>query len=97
MTATYRHRFRIDPDHPALPGHFPGQPVVPGVVLLDQVAAAVEQQGRTLQRLVQVKFLLPLLPDQDAELVLSADGERIRFGISAADREVANGIVEAVP
>lgn len=98
MTATYRHRFRIDTDHPALPGHFPGQPVVPGVVLLDQVAAAVEHwQGRTLQRLAQVKFLQPLLPGQDAELALSADGARVRFSIVAADREIANGIVEATP
>lgn len=96
MTDPYRIPFRIDADHPALPGHFPGQPVVPGVVLLDHVAAAVAQwQGRTLQRLAQVKFLQPLLPGQDAELVLTVDGERIRFRISAAEREIANGIVEA--
>lgn len=34
--------FTIDPGHPALPGHFPGRPVVPGVVILDQVLAAIE-------------------------------------------------------
>lgn len=91
----YRISFRIDADHPALPGHFPGQPVVPGVVLLDRVAAALGHwQGLPLQRLAQVKFLLPLLPGQDAELVLAADGERIRFRISAAQREIVNGIVE---
>ena len=34
--------FVIESDHPALPGHFPGRPVVPGVVVLDRVLAAIE-------------------------------------------------------
>ena len=35
-------RFTVPHDHPSLPGHFPGRPVVPGVVLLDRVLAAIE-------------------------------------------------------
>ncbi len=34
--------FEIPEDHPCLPGHFPGQPVVPGVVVLDRVFAMIE-------------------------------------------------------
>ena len=30
------HSFRVEADHPALEGHFPGRPIVPGVVLLDE-------------------------------------------------------------
>jgi 3-hydroxymyristoyl/3-hydroxydecanoyl-(acyl carrier protein) dehydratase len=40
-----RHRMelRIAADHPALAGHFPGFPIVPGVVLLDEALHAIEQ------------------------------------------------------
>jgi|HubBroStandDraft_1064217.scaffolds.fasta_scaffold06681_6 3-hydroxyacyl-[acyl-carrier-protein] dehydratase len=34
---------RIAPDHPSLAGHFPGHPIVPGVVLLDETLQAIER------------------------------------------------------
>lgn len=39
-----RHRvpLQVASDHPALPGHFPGSPIVPGVVLLDETLHAIE-------------------------------------------------------
>ncbi len=53
--------FEIAADHPCLPGHFPGRPVVPGVVVLDHVLAAIEalmlqdsmSQDLSLQRMPQ--------------------------------------------
>lgn len=68
--------FVIPPDHPSLPGHFPGHALVPGVVVLDRVLDAVQQLQPDLElaglRLPQVKFLHPLLPGQPARVELSA-------------------------
>ena len=54
--------FSIPDEHPSLPGHFPGRPVVPGVVLIDHAAALIGAQPR------QVKFLAPVLPGQKIEV-----------------------------
>lgn len=35
-------QFSVDADHPCLRGHFPGHPIVPGVLILDRVLEAIE-------------------------------------------------------
>ena len=97
MSSTYyRETLRISADHPALPGHFPGRPVVPGVVLLDRIAAALERwRGLRIAGLPQVKFLRPLLPGQSAELVVGDDGKSIRFSITRDGVTLAAGVIEA--
>ena len=89
---------RIDPAHPALPGHFPGQPLVPGVILLEQVALALRAwRGQRLACVVEAKFVAPLLPAQTALLRLTeaaAGSARIRFEIRRDDVLLARGVVE---
>jgi 3-hydroxyacyl-[acyl-carrier-protein] dehydratase len=93
--ATHREIFYIAASHAALPGHFPGNPIVPGVVLLDRVAAVVERVwGFHIAGLPQVKFLRSLLPDQEAELIIVHAGKNIRFSIVYAGATVANGNIE---
>ena len=91
---------RFDAAHPALPGHFPGQPLVPGVLLLEQVALALRAwRGLRLSRVLEAKFMTPLLPDQSVRLALSeatGDGARIRFRIERDGAVLARGIVEGV-
>ncbi|MDO5609774.1 MAG: hypothetical protein Q4G62_03165 [Pseudomonadota bacterium] len=91
-------RFTVAADHPSLPGHFPGQPVVPGVLLLDAVQSALAAQVGEIAALSlpQVKFLQPLLPDQaaDIELTEAAPG-RWRFRILRGDELIASGEMAA--
>lgn len=89
---------RIDSGHPSLPGHFPGQPVVPGVLLLDAVQAALEEKLGEISalRFVQVKFQRPLLPGQTATVMLEDSGKGgWRFRIQHGDETIASGEVVA--
>lgn len=91
------HTFVIDAAHPCLPGHFPGQPLVPGVMILDRVVAAIESshgpQGAL--RLPQVKFVQSLLPGEQASIALDAtqrDGvSRWRFRVERDGVLLASG------
>lgn len=77
-------QFTIPTDHPCLPGHFPGRPLVPGVVVLEQVLLAITRQCGvpvTALRLPQVKFMAPLLPGQAATIELEGAAPRWRFKV----------------
>jgi len=89
-------QFSIPADHPCLPGHFPGRPIVPGVVLLEQVLDAIESAHGPLApplRLPQVKFAQPLLPGEHAEVLLTGAAPRWRFRIQRGDTLLASGDV----
>ncbi|UHQ20359.1 hypothetical protein LVB87_04140 [Lysobacter sp. KIS68-7] len=88
-------QFAVPPDHPSLPGHFPGRPVVPGVVVLERVMEAIEAGHGPLgaMRLPQVKFVQPLLPGETAEVVLEGEGPRWRFRVLRDGATIASGEV----
>lgn len=56
----------LNPDHRVYLGHFPGQPVVPGVIQLHIVKELLEQQLEhklLVSNISQVKFLNMIIPD----------------------------------
>ena len=58
---TIEGEFVIDDRHPALAGHFPGKPVVPGVVVLDEALAILRANtDGVIGAVERAKFAAPL-------------------------------------
>jgi len=97
MKLPYRGHVTVPADHPSLAGHFPGRPVVPGVVLLDMVArvlrVAVEAEAQ-ISQLRTAKFHLPVLPGDALSIDIDEAVEgRIQFRILRNVELVADGVL----
>ncbi len=80
-------------DHPAFAGHFPGAPVVPGVVLIDEAMVVIAAAtGHQCNGIAWVKFLLPVGPGQAMTIRYEPDSRGgTRFEITAGTDQVATG------
>lgn len=81
--------------HPATEGHFPGAPILPGVVLLDEAVRIIERElatGAACWRISSVKFLSPAAPGEALRLEHERlVGGGVRFTILSGGRTVATG------
>ncbi|APR03605.1 3-hydroxylacyl-ACP dehydratase [Thauera chlorobenzoica] len=87
----------VPPDHPAFAGHFPGRPVLPGVVLLAWALEALEAATgwpATACDIASAKFLCPVGPGTPLTLrhTLQPSGTW-RFDVLAGAGTVATGTV----
>ena len=101
--AEHRVRRTLAADHPCLAGHFPGQPVVPAVLLLEWVAEAVLAQLResdkdyVMEGIPEAKFLRPLMPEQPADIFWQETAEAIVFRCEREGSLIARGRLKLVP
>jgi 3-hydroxymyristoyl/3-hydroxydecanoyl-(acyl carrier protein) dehydratase len=78
----------LQPDHPASRGHFPGNPIIPGAVLLSETLVAIEAGlGARLMpfQITSAKFLRPTRPGDRVQIEFPAQLEA-RSGSLAALR-----------
>ena len=89
----------IPADHPAFAGHFPGTPIVPGVVLLDEVLHAIAVDtglNETSWQISSVKFLSPLTPHESVVIEHEEINGTIKFQVfkmeeSGTQRQIVLG------
>lgn len=85
----------IAADHPAFAGHFPGAPIVPGVVLLDQALLAIATARAVSVEhcvLTSVKFRSVVRPGEPLALhCAELHPGTLRFTIESAGRLVTEG------
>lgn len=88
---------KIATNHASLAGHFPGNPVVPGVILLDEVICAARAHLPSPVRVTgmpSVKFLAPLAPGAEFDIVFAARGaDRLGFEVRRGAEKVAEGVL----
>ena len=73
-TENLRWTFQVPADLPFFEGHFPGHPILPGVVALGWLLAAAERfLARRVEavELLNVKFQVAILPGAELELTVA--------------------------
>jgi acyl-CoA synthetase (AMP-forming)/AMP-acid ligase II len=88
---------RFPADHPAGPGHFPGNPIIPGAVLLDALMSTLFPNGWSGE-IETAKFHHTVRPGDDVAVTCRTEGSATRFEcrlVGEPDRLVLSGTLRS--
>jgi 3-hydroxymyristoyl/3-hydroxydecanoyl-(acyl carrier protein) dehydratase len=81
----------ISPEHPSFAGHFPGHPILPGVVIIDHVLQLAATQVMIVG-ISQSKFLAAVKP---GDTLLISINDRLNFTVNVGETTVCTGVLKA--
>jgi len=86
------HALTVPADHPAFAGHFPGAPILPGVVLLGAVVQRAPGALGDVRQIASAKFFSPVTPGESLVIAYARTaGAGLRWSIACGSRKVASG------
>ena len=86
----------LNPAHPIFSGHFPGQPVLPGVCMLEMVKEILEellQQQLRISKGPQIKFLSMIIPEKDPDFTIELHYEMLNGIIQARGKIFSEEVI----
>lgn len=94
MNMSHRCSNSFAADHPSLAGHFPGNPIIPGVVILDAVRECLESwlPNQCIVALKRAKFFAPLISGQEFSIVLTRSKSTVEFRCTVLGELLATGV-----
>jgi 3-hydroxymyristoyl/3-hydroxydecanoyl-(acyl carrier protein) dehydratase len=78
---------RFADDHPTAAGHFPGNPIIPGALLLDTVLHAIAGGSTGHCAIRAVKFLRPVRPGDTIRIAWQEERDETHFQCSLIDTQ----------
>jgi 3-hydroxymyristoyl/3-hydroxydecanoyl-(acyl carrier protein) dehydratase len=85
--------FLVSADHPSLEGHFQGNPIVPGVTLLQEIKVRIEDEWPDLSitGIMRAKFIEVLKPNQTVHVVVKLTDLGLKFTCHRQGTQIATG------
>ena len=98
---TIKTTIQVPVQHPCFAGHFPGNPIVPGALLLQWILQVLREQlaGCDIKAVSSVKFTASLTPGDCCELLIHypAGSEKIRLTCQSAKGLICKAVIVLEP